>query len=171
VHVEQLKEDEGRLRAVIGGEPLGRGADDECAVAAVADRHRIGGLAREEDLACHGGEDAEIEGAVVGIEALAQPHTSFEKDRTDESGGLVAVGFEHAGERDGAGGHGFSILLNAVGERLGGRKHRCVRGQGERRLAIGGREERAVLGEMVEARRLGAAVTVGAEVIRAQSVH
>jgi hypothetical protein len=104
VHVEEVDEGEDRLRAVISGQPLGGGVDDEGAGAGV------------EDLAGHGGEDAEVEGAVVEVKALIEAGVLFEEDCADERGGLIAVGLEDRGERDRAGRDGFEGSVRGAWE-------------------------------------------------------
>ena len=96
MHVEQVNEEEDRL-PLVRGEPADGAGDHDRAVAAVADGVRVARLAGIEHLARHGREHAEIERAVVIVEALVEAHAAFQEDAADEGGGAVAALLQDAG--------------------------------------------------------------------------
>ena len=133
MHVKQMDQHEGG--ALASREPAADGGQNQCAVAAVSDSEGVGACASEEHRPGDRREGFKMEGAVVVVEALVQPHLAFQKDATHECGCLVTVLAEHRSQGYGAARNTFGVFFDLILKRVGRGEQRSVGWQRERNLA------------------------------------
>jgi hypothetical protein len=80
------------------------------------------------------------------------------------------VRFQQRGKRDGMGPEDFTVILDAIEERIRGGEQRNMGRESQGSLGINRREYSASLGQRIQVRCLNPAVAIATQVIGAQGV-